>query len=281
MTTSIASLDSATPGEGSFLYLGDNELRTLKAVIKDQFPTLTAAVTVSPAEWNALDGLEPDWATQLAAKADTTHNHDGEAIGIVTLGDGSLATTQATGDDGTKVATTAFTKLGIAAAGLSSVWDEVVVVNAASATTLSFTATSVYDHYRMVSVGLQAHGSQNLEMLFGTRDTWFGSGDYGWAVNYTPGTGSASSDSLHSSIELDAARGIQAGPLALDMHVYTVSTTRRMATWKMAGQSGSVPTAFLGGGVCYQGTANRWRIGFPSGGGASLSGRIAMLGRRK
>jgi hypothetical protein len=261
--------------------LGDSELRDLKSFIKATFPSVSAPVSASAGEWNALDGLEADWATQLAAMADATHTHDGEAIGVVTLGDGSLATTQATGDDSTKVATTAFAKLGIAGAGLSSVWDEVVVVNAASATTLSFTATSVYDHYRMVSVGLQTHGSRNLEMLFGTRDTWFGTGKYGWAVNYTPGTGSASSDSVDNAIELDATRNIGAGPLALDMHVYTVSTTRRMVTWKMAGKSYGVPTAFLGGGVCYQGGADRWRIGFPSGGGASLSGRIAMLGRRK
>lgn len=281
----VSWLDETTPEENTaYLYLGDNEIRSLKSIIKTTFPNIGAPVSASPAEWNALDGLESDWATQLAAKADTIHDHDGEAIGVVTLGDGSRATTQPLGDDSTKVATTAFTRLGIAAAGLASSWEEVAVLDVASTTSLEFSATTAYDHYRVMSAGLRTHGNWNLEMQFGTAGGWITGEVYRWGVNYVPGTGSASSDTSDTSIELDATRNIAAGPLALDMQVYSRGAPAQdFATWKMAGISYGAPTVFVGGGSCYRGAAQktRWRVNFAAGGGASFSGRVVLLGRRK
>ncbi len=275
----IGWLDETAPEEDTaYLYLGDNEIRSLKSFIKATFPNIDAPINASAAEWNALDGLEADWATQLAAKADTTHTHDGEAIGVVTLGDGSRATTQALGDDSTKVATTAFTKLGIAAAGLSSAWEEVAVLELASTTSVAFTATSVYDHYRILSEGMQSHGANNLEMVFGTAATWWTTG-YTWGVNLSF-TSVAVTDDDDAELELDGTKNIQAGPFALDVHVSAKSGAHRLAMWKIAAKSQGAPAVFLGGGGTPSPNLDRWRIGFPSGSGASLSGRMVLLGRR-
>lgn len=55
--TYIPDLDVLLPDHDDFVAEGDNHIRLLKLVLKNQFPNLTAAVTVTPAQINFLAGV--------------------------------------------------------------------------------------------------------------------------------------------------------------------------------------------------------------------------------
>lgn len=281
----ISWLDPTTPeelnsaGSGAYLYLGDNEIRAIKSAVKGVFTLVAAPVSASPAEWNSVIGLESDWATQLAAKADTTHTHDTEAIGIVALGDGSRATTQVTTDDSTKVATTAFTKLMIAEAGLGAAWTAVATLQAASSTSMTFTATSTYDHYRVLSKDLRVHGTYNLELDFGTNSSWAASG-YAWAVVSAGMSATAANSNSDTEIEMDGTANFGGGATSLDMRLFwPAGSTEKAAIWRMTGPRYGAYVALCGGGKVAAGDYKRMRMAFA--GTASFSGNLLFLGRKR
>jgi len=276
--TIISALDPTTPAEGSLMGNGRGELRAIKTALKDTFPTLSAAVTASAAEINALDDLVGDIATQLTAKADATHSHDGEAIGVVTLGDGARATTQPVGDDSTKIATTQFFQTALSTAGLGAAWTLVTsqAVTAAAAVELSLSGS--FDHYRLISVGAQiASGTDYLLLQFGTASAWRTGGYYRANVRI----GGTSSGLNTTGISLEGNDQCSAGAMSVVADLYSLGSATKLsrATARTFFAKGAVnPNTVISGG--YYGTAeahSRVRLIQTTG---RFSGTFVVLGRR-
>ena len=92
---------------------GDDHLRLLKATIKASFPNITGAMTASHTELNYVVGVTSAIQTQIDAKGAIagqvwtgTHNFSGATA--VSLPAASTGATAASGDNSTKLATTAF-----------------------------------------------------------------------------------------------------------------------------------------------------------------------------
>ena len=66
--TFISDLDAANPLPADKRRQGDDHLRLIKATIKNTFPNINGAVTVTDEQLNFLSGLTADLQTQLDAK---------------------------------------------------------------------------------------------------------------------------------------------------------------------------------------------------------------------
>lgn len=105
--TYISDLVSTNPVSNDPKNAGDDHLRLLKATIKATFPNISGAVTPTHTELNFVDGVTSAIQTQLDAKA---------PLASPVLTGAPTAPTPITGDNSTKIATTAF----VVATALSS-----------------------------------------------------------------------------------------------------------------------------------------------------------------
>lgn len=73
--TYINGLNPSYPTGGDLISAGDDHLRLLKQTIKNTFPNLTGAVTVTHGELNTLAGVSGNVQGQLNAKSAVGHTH--------------------------------------------------------------------------------------------------------------------------------------------------------------------------------------------------------------
>lgn len=73
--TYINGLVPTNPTQGDLVSAGDDHIRLLKSTLKNTFPNLTAAVTVTAAELNYLSGVTSNVQTQITGKANVSHVH--------------------------------------------------------------------------------------------------------------------------------------------------------------------------------------------------------------
>ena len=92
--TYISDLNAANPAAGDLKSQGDDHLRLIKSTIKATFPNITGAVNTSQTDLNALAGIGSGSIPSLSVANLTT-------------------TTQAVGDNSTKVASTAYVQAAI------------------------------------------------------------------------------------------------------------------------------------------------------------------------
>jgi hypothetical protein len=131
--TYLDDLNSSLPAGTDDRSEGDNHIRLIKAVLKSTFPNITGAVTATHTDINA-----------VTTKADTngetwtgTHDFTGATVTVPTA---------TTGDNTTKVASTAFVAAAVAAAASGS------APTLSVSTSTSITA-AVNTHYVLTSTG--------------------------------------------------------------------------------------------------------------------------------
>src|SRR5512139_1463896 len=188
--TYISDLDATYPAEAETgtLHEGNDHIRNIKKAIKNTFPNVTSAVTASAVELNFLDGVSSNIQTQINAKSDATHDHDGGTLGAVTLGDGSVATTQAQSDNSTKIATTAFVASAVAAAASSATaaWANLGISTASATTDITLTTPfdgTLYDHYQIIVDDLNTEASAVVQVQVVEASAAMATASaYSWAV---------------------------------------------------------------------------------------------------
>ena len=140
--TYISDLDASNPTAGDGRNQGDDHIRLIKSAIKNTFPSLSAAVTVTATELNRLSGVTSSVQTQLNTLSSDVSNKaaKGTNTDITSLASPALANatanTQTAGDNTTKVATTQFVTSAVST-GVSTKANDSAVVHLAGTETVT------------------------------------------------------------------------------------------------------------------------------------------------
>lgn len=73
--TYINGLVPSNPTQGDLISAGDDHIRLIKSALRNTFPNIAGAITVSHVELNYLAGVSSAIQTQLNAKAAASHSH--------------------------------------------------------------------------------------------------------------------------------------------------------------------------------------------------------------
>jgi len=277
--TYISDLDATYPAEGETgtLHEGNNHIRNIKTALKNCFPNLDAAVTASAVELNYLDGVTSNIQTQIDAKSDATHDHDGGTLGAVTLGDGSVATTPIPSDNSTKVATTAFVASAIAAAAAGAgAWAELAVASASATSEVQFLAEldgTLYDHYQIIVDDLNTAASAVVQLqVLEASSAMATASAYSWAVLDTAADAASASA---SNIPI-GAENISAQAFVVDiggLHI-TAQPTNVAFQWVSGKKAAS---RFGGGSRNVAAAGNGIKLKTSAG---NMNGVVILLGRK-
>ena len=278
--TYISDLDPTYPAEGETgtLHEGNNHLRNLKTALKNTFPALDAAVTASAVEINYLDGVTGNIQAQINAKSDATHDHDGGTLGAVTLGDGSVATTQSSSDNSTLIATTAFVATAIAAAaGGAGAWAELAVATVSATSEVQFLSEldgSLYDHYQLIVDELNTAASAVVQLqVLEASSAMATASAYSWAaIDTVADAASASASNIPIS-----ADNVSAQAFVIDVGGLHITAQPTNVTWQWtSGKKGA--SRFGGGSRNVAAAGNGIKLKTSTG---AMSGIMVLLGRKK
>jgi hypothetical protein len=277
--TYISDLDPTYPAEGESgtLHEGNNHLRNIKTALKATFPNLDAAVTASASELNYLDGVTSNIQDQLDAKSDATHDHDGDTLGAVTLGDGSVATTQPQSDNSTLIATTGFVASAIAAlAGIAGAWAELAVASVSATSEVAFSSEldgTLYDHYQIIVDDLNTAASAVVQLqIMEASSAMATASAYSWSVIDTAANASSASA---SNIAI-GADNISAQAFVIDVGGLHITAQPTNVTWQWT--SGKKAAARFGGGSRNVAAAGDGIVLKTSTG--AMRGTVVLLGRK-
>jgi hypothetical protein len=277
--TYISDLDPTYPAEGESgtLHEGNNHLRNIKTALKATFPNLDAAVTASASELNYLDGVTSNIQDQLDAKSDATHDHDGDTLGAVTLGDGSVATTQPQSDNSTLIATTGFVASAIAAlAGIAGAWAELAVASVSATSEVAFSSEldgTLYDHYQIIVDDLNTAASAVVQLqIMEASSAMATASAYSWSAIDTAANASSASA---SNIAI-GADNISAQAFVIDVGGLHITAQPTNVTWQWT--SGKKAAARFGGGSRNVAAAgNGIKLKTSTG---AMRGTVVLLGRK-
>lgn len=275
----VSDLDPTYPAEGETgtLHEGNDHIRNCKTALVNTFPKLDGPVSASASELNLLVGVTSNIQVQLDAKSDATHDHDGDTLGAVTLGDGSVSTTQGIADNSTLIATTAFVSTAIAAAaGAAGVWAELAVATASATSDISFDSVlnaSLYDIYEVIVNNLNTAASAVVQLQILESSAAMGTASaYSWACIDTAADASSASA---SNVPI-GAENISAQAFVLDVHALHLTAVPTQVSWQWT--SGKKGAARFGGGTRNV-AASGDGIKIKTSTGA-MTGEFIVLGRR-
>ena len=277
--TYLDDLDPTYPAEGETgtLHEGNNHIRNIKVALRNTFVNLDAPVSASAVELNYLIGVTSNIQSQINAKSDATHDHDGDTLGAVTLGDGSVATTQPQSDNSTKVATTAFVASAVAAAaGAAGVWAELAVATASATSVISFSAildSTLYDVYEVIVNNLNTAASAVVQLQIHEASSAMATASaYSWAV-VDSGADAASASASNIPISAD---NISAQAFVLDIQALHLTAVPTQCNWQWT--SGKKGASRFGGGTRNVAAAgDGFTIKTSTG---AMTGEFIVLGRR-